>query len=270
MILESRIIGAGRSVCLITSEDNLVNNQPKTRAYGEIHNLKEGEHFATIPSILKVGGFRNATGFLIGDNRILTARHVIKGISNKERGDNIKKLRIIFNYKLDECDASDVIRVSYRDVYRVSRIVNEGKGSYYLNRKSDWCVLELDRKVEPILKLEINDEKQSVNKLRIGQKLIMIGHPAGMPLTAALKGRILRRPSLLSTRNAYFCSLDSFHGNSGSPVFTYPDFELIGLYVSGKPKDIDDGVITRSDENSEKIKQSFISIRHLKYLVNTK
>jgi len=261
MILKSRVNRLAKSVCLITSEDNLVNNQPQTKPYGYIHSLKEDEPFWNIPSIIKNGEFRNATGFLIGENRILTAQHIIKGKTEIERNKYMKKLRIIFNYKLSIYDPSRASWVSSKDVYEVKRIVVQGQGRSLINQKADWCILELDRIVEPKLKLEISGEK-----LSIGQKLIMIGHPAGMPLTGALKGKILRKPSLF-TKQAYYCSLDSFHGNSGSPIFMYPSLELIGLYVAGKPKDIDARELTVSKDPS-KMKQSFIGIEQLKDQVN--
>ncbi len=252
--LESKITSISKSVCLITSKNKLFNNQPLTAPYGKIHKLKDTEPLFNMPSIIKDGNYRNATGFLIGENRILTARHVIKDV-------NLDDLRIIFNYKLSHYNPLKAQRVRSSDVYKVSRVVNQGGDGYAKDRTRDWCILELDRIVESSQTLQISDRK-----INHGQKLMMVGHPDGMPLTVSLKGKLLSGPS--SFNHSYQCSLDSFHGNSGSPIFTYPNFELIGLYVAGKKKDVRNNAITRSEENSDKIIQSFTSISHLISIIN--
>jgi len=257
--LDSNIQSYSKSVCLITSEDNLFMNQPITARYGDIHELNEDQPLVNMPSIINGGECRCATGFLIGKKSILTARHVIKNKNVEE----IKRLRVIFNYKLSSHNPKRAQRVNSHDVYKVRQVIDRGEGSILLDKRNDWCVLELVKVVNSGKKLRI-----SKSKLKVGQELVMIGHPDGMPLTGALKGKILKEPSP-STKHAYYCSLDSFHGNSGSPIFTYPKFELVGLYVAGKPIDRDNGKLKSSPENSNKIKQSFISIRHLKNLVNS-
>jgi len=66
----------------------------------------------------------------------------------------------------------------------------------------------------------------SVNMPMIGDALLMIGHPMGLPLKADEGGKLNGMSATLLS-----ATLDSYAGNSGSPVFLGE--EVVGVVVSG-------------------------------------
>src|SRR5690606_9114881 len=68
----------------------------------------------------------------------------------------------------------------------------------------------------------------------LGAELVIIGHPLGLPLKIADSARVT------SVEHNYFrANLDSYGGNSGSPVINIHTQEVEGILVRGEEDFID-------------------------------
>ena len=89
----------------------------------------------------------------------------------------------------------------------------------------DYALIQLDRKVAGHKALAI-DRGQNLKK---GDKMMVIGHPVGLPLKISA-GAAVRDAS----QQGYFVTdLDTFGGNSGSPVFNTATRLIAGILVRG-------------------------------------
>jgi len=86
--------------------------------------------------------------------------------------------------------------------------------------------VQLDRKVLGRTPVTI----RSAGKIPDGEPLFVIGHPCGLPQKFA-DGAVVR-----SNHPAAFfvANLDTYGGNSGSPVFSGKTYQLEGLLVRGQ------------------------------------
>lgn len=73
---------------------------------------------------------------------------------------------------------------------------------------------------------------------KVGDELWMLGYPDGLPLKYTDNGRIVKVDNCNFHHN-----LDSFHGNSGSPIIRMADDTVCGILISG----CDDYYIDESD-----------------------
>lgn len=152
----------------------------------------------------------SCTGFLVDEDLIVTAGHCI-GTSAVCTGE-----KWVFGYHNGKSS------VSTDDVYECSEIVSL---AYSSSQYLDYAVVRLDRKVEGRKPLRFN----RVGVANVGDDLIIMGHPTGMSL------KIADSASVRSVENEYFvANLDSFGGNSGSPVFNASSLEVEGILVRGE------------------------------------
>jgi hypothetical protein len=91
-------------------------------------------------------------------------------------------------------------------VYQCSQIID----GIEEDRGADWRVIELDRPVQGRVPLKLAQAK-----IADTTTVAVWGHPVGLPLKLADNGKIRR-----NTNQSFFVtSLDTYGGNSGSPVF---------------------------------------------------
>lgn len=153
------------------------------------------------------------TGFLIGKNRLVTAGHCIKD-------GECKTHKWVFNYQLDSSKDSFVGQIENKHIYSCKRVI-DWKQTFFF--KQDWAVIELDRPVLDRAPLAMSNRIP-----RPGTALFTIGTPSGLPLKIAT-GKV-RKLNI-----AYFTSnLDTFGGNSGSPVFNAQTGLVEGILVRGQ------------------------------------
>lgn len=166
------------------------------------YSLCSGEAFENQP-VAGVG-----TAFLVDDNEIITAGHVLS-----EPADHYA---LIFGFRLINAQGGYSALIKASDVYFLKSISNR---NYDLDLAK--AVLDREAKATP---LKISKENMQQN-----DELYMIGHPAGLPLKATVNARILSRADSYSA----YTTLDAFRGNSGSPVFSSKTNSVIGILVSG-------------------------------------
>lgn len=174
-------------------------------------NICPNERFANQPLLA------NCSGFLIGEDILVSAGHCFKGQAEGSCDD----YSWIFGLGMQSENKINLNHIPQKNVYRCKRIINAT-----LDRQQDFAVIQLDRKVEGREPLKYRTK----GRVATNTELVVIGHPSMLPLKIADAGTILRNkgPYKFST------SLDTFQGNSGSAVFNAETGTLEGILVSGK------------------------------------
>lgn len=186
-------------------------SQLQTIKFADALNLCEKERFREQP----IGAF--CSGFLVGPDLIVTAGHCVKNANE------LTNTRFVFGYRMVNKKKARTT-ISNSDIYKGKKIVGRrqdpGKGS-------DWCIVRLDRPVENHSHFE-NIRKSG--KIPDSAKVHVIGHPVGLPLKYA-GGAWVRDNQNISY---VVCNLDTYGGNSGSPVINDDEpNEIEGILVRG-------------------------------------
>lgn len=159
-----------------------------------------------------------ATAFLVSPTIVATAGHAVR--DEKAKSSNLEHLRLVFGFQRQDkvTQEREISVILERDIYQVGEIID------YRFGEQDWALLRLDREVlgRDALDVELED------KISVGQNVFMLGHPNGLPLKIADRGRVTEKNE---ANPAYFrASLDSFDRNSGSPVFSRKKpYKVVGL-----------------------------------------
>jgi hypothetical protein len=96
----------------------------------------------------------------------------------------------------------------------------------YEQAGEDWAVVQLDRPAPGVAPLDHDAEAD----VAPGADVYAIGCPAGLPLKYAGAAQVWRS----DPAEPYFvASLDTFAGNSGSPVFSGATHHVVGILVRG-------------------------------------
>lgn len=185
------------------------------RSYG----LCEEERFA-LQNVLPI-----CTGFLVAPDILVTAGHCI----TSERECN--NFSWVFDY------VEGTTRIPNENIYDCKEIIARATEDTYLTL-NDYAVIRLDRKVEDREPLEFRRK----GKPLLGTELVVIGHPIGLPQKIADGAEVkvghyagLLRPirTIIRKRNFLMANLDTFVGNSGSPVFNKETGLVEGILVEG-------------------------------------
>ncbi|HXH29221.1 MAG TPA: serine protease [Bacteriovoracaceae bacterium] len=185
----------------------------------------------------------NCTGFLVGPDTMVTAGHCFSGANSPEFV--CKTSAFLFDYDMKSPSHDPSKNILAENVYRCKQVfVRYDSGV-------DFAVVKLDRKVTNRSPLKfrtsgIVDSRTS---------LVVMGHPSGLPMKISDSGRVVKNDEPLR----FSTTLDTFHGNSGSPVFDARTGLLEGILIEGKPdylpSRIDDPkscqVVNRCDDDAK-------------------
>lgn len=173
------------------------------------YNLQDGERFAEQP----VGAY--CSGVLVGEDTVLTAGHCFRP---DPRGGPCDKVKLVFGYAVT---AAGRMPSSFpaENVYSCKEV----KAQKVDDKGADYALVKLDRKVSGRHPLAVNR-----GDIYRTSELAAIGYPSGLPVKVATNG------SVRSIREGYFVAdLDTFGGNSGSPVFNVKTLKIEGILVRG-------------------------------------
>jgi hypothetical protein len=158
------------------------------------------------------------TSFLVSSYQVVMARHCLAA-------GPCSGMRFVFDFALaDSTATAEDLQFRADDVYRcVSYAYPRDETSHVPG--DDFVVVDLDRPVwgrEPL-------SLRSGPALSTDDLFMTIGHPNGLPQKLASGGRLLSQKG-----EFFFSDLDTFHGNSGSPVFNARTHEVEGVLVDGE------------------------------------
>ena len=191
-----------------------------TENFGARLNLCPGEKFREQP----IGAF--CSGSLVGPDMIMTAGHCVTDETK------CRSTKIVFGFALAKAGGTATTKMAQSEVYTCKKIVKRFIGGEPgsanpagQNLGPDYALIQLDRKVTGHTPLPVN----RTDSIKKGDKLMVIGHPVGLPLKIAA-GASVRDASKVG----YFVAdLDTFGGNSGSPVFNTATRLIEGILVRG-------------------------------------
>jgi hypothetical protein len=213
---------------------------------GQSQGLAAGQRFSDQPA----AAF--CTGFLVGPDLMATAGHCVKDHpvwdteapkdhkadcqQNLRQGDFCENIRVIFGFR-KEVGGQLLRSARPENVYKCVAVL-----SHSLKGGPDYTLIRLDRKVAGRKPLAINRANAG-----LGQRtpLFVIGHPSGLPLKIAADAVVISSGvdvyvhrngagRLWSDNNySFLTNLDTFHGNSGSPVFNMNTLLVEGILVKG-------------------------------------
>ncbi|MEW5907370.1 MAG: serine protease, partial [Elusimicrobiota bacterium] len=192
------------------------NYKLSTMKFADANNLCAGERFRE----QQKGAF--CSGALVGEDLVMTAGHCIRNAPvNATHGETCANTRLVFGFAVKARGGSAPASVPEADVYSCKEIVTHG-----LNGSgADFAIIRLDRKVSGRKPLNIHRGAS----LKKGDKMFVIGHPSGLPLKVA-EGASVRDAS---KDTHYVADLDTYGGNSGSPVFDSRTSLIAGILVRG-------------------------------------
>ncbi|NEQ99747.1 MAG: trypsin-like peptidase domain-containing protein [Cyanothece sp. SIO2G6] len=199
-------------VAIILSKDISSNGDGtftlNSKNYGERYNLCNSEPFREQPTIAQ------CTGFLVDPSFIATAGHCVNE-------GNLSSLRFVFGYEMQNENTART-RIENTEIYRGIRII----GRREEGRAADWAIVQLDRPVLDHRPVQVRRH----SKIDINTSVHVIGHPSGIPKKYA-DGANVRE----NTHSDYFvANLDTYGGNSGSPVFNSSTHQVEGILVRGE------------------------------------
>ncbi|MBK25328.1 MAG: hypothetical protein CME70_15140 [Halobacteriovorax sp.] len=165
------------------------------------------------------------SGFLVAPDVLVTAGHCI------EEQFDCDKFKWVFDFK------KGTQKIKKEDVYSCKQIYERDLYASKWKLK-DYAVIQLDRPVKGRTPLKFRRK----GKAKIGDSLVVIGHPSGIPMKITDNGKVQRmnkeeifKPiSTLFKKRYYFnVNLDTYSGNSGSPVFNRKTKTVEGILVQG-------------------------------------
>lgn len=155
------------------------------------------------------------SSFLIAPDLVVMARHCLAGAP-------CTRTNFVFDFTIKDPQGRELINLSPQEVYRCKSF------SYprdELGPTHDFTVVQLDRPVVGRAPLPL----RLAPAPRTTSELYAVGHPNGLPQKVAPGGTVK------VDRGSYFLTeLDTFHGNSGSPVLNSETHEVEGVLIDGE------------------------------------
>lgn len=179
-------------------------------------NLKEGERYADQP----FGSF--CSSFLAADDLVVTSAHCFKEYAPEDSNISYKDTLFVFGYAVEAAGRFPT-DVPAGNVFAFKELVS----AKYDKAGEDYAIIRLDRKV-PADRFPL-----AINRGRApaaGARLFTIGYPSGMPVKIAGSARVR---SVNAAKGFFVTDLDTFRGNSGSPVFNADTMLIEGVLSRG-------------------------------------
>ncbi len=163
----------------------------------------------------------SCTGFLVGPDTIVTAGHCLLSLPGMTAEDVCKTFAWVFDYSMPTPNHNPGRDISLNNAYLCKQVIAAQAANGI-----DFAVIKLNRPVQGRAPLKF----RTAGKIDNRASLVVIGHPNGLPTKISDGGRVLNNENA----NLFATTLDTFHGNSGSPVFDAQTGLVEGILVMGK------------------------------------
>ena len=151
------------------------------------------------------------TAFLVGSDLFVTAGHCVREIGD------VCRMRFVFGFRMGKDGQEPEVRIPNARIFRGEKLV-------HIDPNQDWAIVRVDREVTGRVPLKVGRSEA----LEESAQLYVIGHPAGLP-TKYATGEVLKSDE---AEDFFVSNLDTYGGNSGSPVFGM-DHKVVGILISG-------------------------------------
>jgi hypothetical protein len=180
------------------------------REFKRKYGLCDDEPFAGQPC----GAF--CSGFLVAPDVVASAGHCV----DPNYLGHIDDIRFVFGFRMLDA-MTPVLIISNSEIYTGKEIIHHR----LTTSETDFALIRLDRAVtgHPVVRLRTS------GTIATNAPLYVLGHPCGLPLKYAPGANVRRNDP-----KAFFsANLDTYGGNSGSPVFNM-SHEVEGILVRGE------------------------------------
>lgn len=228
-VVDGQQLNVSQATCLLVDVSELTNNGNGTYTLSTSPWTTSGG--VTVCSDEPFRGQLTAgfcTGFLIGDNLLATAGHCISS-------SDCNATAFVFGFLQIGPSTPPTTVISADNVYFCNGIVNRQLGGEF-----DHSIVQLDRDVVNRSPLPIRRTGVVANS----DPLFVVGHGITLPMKAAAGAEVKNA----NGSTAWFQSnLDTYGGNSGSPVFGINSGVVEGILVRGAPDFVTVGGCRRSN-----------------------
>jgi V8-like Glu-specific endopeptidase len=215
-----------KSILAQISNSNINSRGELTeKTLSERLNLCPGEKFENEISAAE------CTGFLVDDDLVITAGHCVRSEIDCE------SFKWVFDFHTDSTS------IEPENIYTCESIVSRVEDSL---TGIDFAVIKLNRKVKnrKVLKFRLSGNIEN------NADLFVLGHPSGIPMKYADDATVKNNISKVF----FTTNLDTFGGNSGSPVFNKRTGVVEGILVRGDEDYVNSGtcrVVNSVDQNGD-------------------
>jgi V8-like Glu-specific endopeptidase len=211
--------------------------------------LSEGMQVCSHERFAEQKIYVDCTGFLIADDILVTAGHCVQGKRD------CRNNSWVFGY------TEGVSEIPASQIYGCEEILAQEMkysvlGSLIIDSDKDYAVIKLDRKVENAKPLKIRRK----GKVKKGTDLVVIGHPSGLPMKTANNAKVVK-----TWGKSFKTNLDTYGGNSGSPVFNSKTGEVEGILTQGE-NDYDYGQYCSQSASAEGHNERVYKITKIPYI----
>ncbi|OIQ17578.1 MAG: hypothetical protein BM556_12310 [Bacteriovorax sp. MedPE-SWde] len=165
----------------------------------------------------------SCTGFLIAEDMLVTAGHCVvrrgQKVENKQTY-SCKNNKWVFGYETAS-EKDGKLKFAKDDVYECAEVI---AGEY--SELRDYAIVKLTKKTVGKTPVKLDAEKDNYKK---GEDIFVVGHPSGLPMKIAAGAEVM----VNQDESRFLTNLDTFAGNSGSPIFNFWG-DVIGILVSGE------------------------------------
>jgi hypothetical protein len=220
-VKSSRVQAAAKAVVALVKAADLTRENDgsytlTTEPYSEAYQLCGNEPFFSQP----LGCF--CSGFLVAPDVVATAGHCVKSQAD------LTNIRFVFGFRMIDAEHART-HFPANDVYAGATLI----GRQLSQDGTDWALVRLDRAVVGRTPVKLRTSGKVGNK----QSLFVVGHPSGLPQKYAPGARVRD-----NTPAPFFvANLDTYGGNSGSPVFNSSTRTVEGILVRGENDFVSNG-----------------------------
>jgi hypothetical protein len=220
-VKSKKVLGVASAVAALVKANDLHETadgrfELSTTSYAAEFDLCGNEPFASQP----LGCF--CSGFLVGPDVIATAGHCVKSAAD------LAAIRFVFGFRMKDAETA-VTTFAADDVYEGKAII----GRQMAEDGADWALVRLRRAVVGRAPVAVRTKGKIANQ----QSVFVIGHPNGLPAKYAPKAKVRD-----NTPAPFFvANLDTYGGNSGSPVFGAGSYKVEGILVRGENDFVSNG-----------------------------
>ncbi len=170
------------------------------------------------------------TGFMVGPDLIATAGHC-----------SLSSVYFVFGFTMAD-ESTPNLRFNASQVYQMTEVVSSAPSG-----ASDHAIVRVDRPITAPGARPFTIRREG--SISVGERVGVIGHPAGLPLKLAFGAQTVVRNS--SSGTFFVANLDTYAGNSGSPVINADTGILEGILVRGDTDYVNTGACFVSYQNTD-------------------
>ncbi|MBL9101691.1 MAG: trypsin-like peptidase domain-containing protein [Myxococcales bacterium] len=162
------------------------------------------------------------SGFVVAPEWVVTARHCLEGKT-------VEKIRVVTGYHETPSwrERTEPLSFPTASVYKVVDATRRSEDG------EDWALLRLDRPVAgDVVSLAVDTAEVVPGTDR---QLAVSGHPLGLPIKYADEARVIDVGRQNASKLLFWATLDTFGGNSGSPIVDVGSGKVVGVLVRGDP-----------------------------------